>query len=130
MGRRYREMEILGASPEMLVVKMYEGALRFTRLAMKHHRAGRIGDRGIAISRALAIVHELRVSLDHEVAAEISDQLDALYGFAMDRLIEANSRGRVGALEEVLEQLAGLAHGFSCRARISSMTLTTTSSIK
>ena len=52
-------MEILGASPEMLVVKMYEGALRYARLARQHHQAGRVGDRGIAISRALAIVQEL-----------------------------------------------------------------------
>ncbi len=112
MGRRYREMEILGASREMLVVKMYEGAIRFTRLARQHHDRGAMGDRGIAISRALAIVQELRVSLDHEIGGEITANLDALYDFAIDRLLEANTRGRADALDEVLIVLSRLSEAW------------------
>ena len=93
MGSRYREMEIRTASPEMLVVKMYEGAIRQVRLAIDHHRAGRVGERGAALSRALAILAELRQALDFERGGEIARNLDQLYRFLSERLLEANLRG-------------------------------------
>ena len=39
---QYRETEIRTASPEMLVVKMYEGAIRFARQAIDMNESGRL----------------------------------------------------------------------------------------
>lgn len=108
MGARYREMEIRTASPEMLIVKLYEGAVRFIRVARESHNAGRLQERGNAISRALAIVAELQQALNMEVGGDITKNLDALYLFVTDRLLEANAKGRVEALDEaqnVLQEL-------------------------
>lgn len=110
MGARYREMEIKTATPEMLIVKMYEGAMRFIRVAREAHMAGRVGDRGNAISRSLAIISELQQSLNMQAGGEIASNLDSLYMFITDRLLEANVRGRVEALDEVTDVLAEL-HG-------------------
>lgn len=101
MGARYREMEIRTASPEMIIVKLYEGAMRFTRRAKDAHLGGRLEERGNAVSRALAIVAELQQSLNMEAGGEISQNLDALYVFISDRLLEGNVQGRVGAFDEV-----------------------------
>jgi flagellar protein FliS len=108
VGARYREMEIRTASPEMLIVKLYEGAVRFIRVARESHHKGRLQERGNAISRALAIVAELQQSLNMEVGGDITKNLDALYLFVTDRLLEANVKGRVEALDEaqsVLQEL-------------------------
>ncbi|MFO0687172.1 MAG: flagellar export chaperone FliS [Myxococcota bacterium] len=99
MGARYREMEIRTATPEMLIVKLYEGALRFIRTARTHQEAGHIAGRATAIAKALAIVNELQHSLNLERGGEIAHNLDALYFFVTDRLLEANLRGTVAPLD-------------------------------
>ena len=108
MHQRYREMEIKTASPEMLVVRMYEGAIRFAKQAKSEHEMGHIAERGNLISRTLAIVSELQNSLDHEQGGEIALNLDSLYGFVVDRLLESNLRGNMEAIDEavsILEEL-------------------------
>lgn len=107
---QYREMEIRTASPEMLVVKMYEGALRFARQAIEFNEAGRPGERGAALSRCMAIVSELRNCLDHENGQEIAGNLERLYNFVSERLLEANLRGRTESIQEAVSTLEIL-HG-------------------
>lgn len=100
MGARYREMEIKTATPEMVIVKLYEGALRFIRTAESCQEKGDIPGRAAAISRALAIVNELQHSLDLEKGGGIAANLDSLYFYVTDRLLEANVRGSVEAMKE------------------------------
>ena len=57
-------MEIKTATPEMVIVKLYEGALRFLRDAERHQEARAVALRATAITKALAIVSELQQSLD------------------------------------------------------------------
>jgi flagellar protein FliS len=110
MGRRYQEMEILSATPEGLVVLLYEGALRQLASACEHGREKRAAERGGALLRAHAIVTELRHALDHERGGEIARNLDALYEFAIDRIIEAHLRGADEPIEDARRLLAEL-HG-------------------
>ena len=107
---RYRRQEILTETPQGLVVKLYEAALRHCRAAETHHREGRIAQRGSAISRALAIVAELRCALDHDKGGEIARNLDSLYVFVNDRLLEAHVARRpeaIGEAQQVLSELHG-----------------------
>jgi flagellar protein FliS len=104
----YLETSIRTASPVQLVVCLYDGALRFVRQAKEHHAADRNRERGRAISRALAIVHELSGSLDFERGADVAPRLDALYRFAADQLFEANRSQRVECLEAVIATLEPL----------------------
>ena len=99
MGARYREMEIRTATPEMVIVKLYEGALRFIRAARSHQEAGHIAGRATSIAKALAIVNELQHSLNLERGGEIARNLDSLYFFVTDRLLEANLRGSIAPLD-------------------------------
>ena len=99
MGARYREMEIRTATPEMVIVKLYEGALRFIRAARSHQEAGHIAGRATSIAKALAIVNELQHSLNLERGGEIARNLDSLYFFVTDRLLEANLRGTIAPLD-------------------------------
>ncbi len=101
-------MEIRTATPEMIIVKLYEGAMRFIRVAKDAHVGGRLEERGNAISRTLAIVGELQQSLNMDAGGEISRNLDSLYLFVSDRLLEANVKGRIGALDEALAVIGEL----------------------
>jgi flagellar protein FliS len=108
LGARYREMEIKTATPEMVVVKLYEGALRLIRSAKASQEAGQIAARATAIGKALAIVNELQQSLNLELGGEIARNLDSLYFYINDRLIEANIRGSVQPLDEASGVLSTL----------------------
>ena len=109
---RYREMDITTASPETLVVRLYEGAIRNARAAIDHHQAGRVGERGRAISKAIAIVSELSSALDMEQGGEIASNLSGLYGFVNEQLVEANLQGREERIEDALRILEILAEAW------------------
>ena len=92
-------MEIRTATPEIIIVKLYEGALRFIRAARAHQEAGHIAGRATSIAKALSIVNELQHSLNLERGGEIAHNLDSLYFFVTDRLLEANLRGSIAPLD-------------------------------
>lgn len=104
----YLDTGIRTADPVQLVVQLYDGALRFMQQAKEHHAAERVLERGHAIGRALAIVHELQGSLDFERGAEIARNLDALYRFAADQLFEANRSRRIECVDAALAAIAPL----------------------
>ncbi len=117
MGLRYKEVGIRTASPEKLVVLLYEGAMQQARRAKAFHEEGNVGLRGAAISRALAIVAELQHSLNMEAGGEISGNLRALYFFVTDRLLEANITNRIEAIDEALGVLETLHEAWAEIAR-------------
>jgi flagellar protein FliS len=103
----YRRNAVMTASREKLVVLLYEGALRFMDQAVLQFKQGD-GAAGQTLSRAFAIVSELRTALDHEKGGKIATDLDKLYVFVQDRLLEATrtrSPERVAEARQVMAQL-------------------------
>lgn len=112
MLERYREMEITTASPEMLVVKLYEGAVRNALQAREHVEAGRSADRSRTLSKAIAIVSELQRVLDVEQGGEIGQNLYDLYDFVITRLVDANLEDRIDCIDEAVGVLSTLEGAF------------------
>ncbi len=108
MGHRYQQMDISTATPEALVAKLFQCAVRHARRAAELTEASDLSERGTAISKAVAIVGELRVSLDHEQGGEIAGNLERLYEYVIDRLTEANLRRSAEPLGEALTVLTTL----------------------
>jgi flagellar protein FliS len=107
---QYQSARVRTASPVQVVVSLYEGAIRFLREAMVHQEAREIARRGVALSKAHAIVSELRATLDHDRAPEMSQQLDGLYEFVNDRINAATRAGDAALVEPALRVLVSL-HG-------------------
>jgi flagellar protein FliS len=110
--QQYQQMDINTTSPTGLIVKLYEGAIRQARVARAHQEAGRIAERGRAIAKAMAIVSELASALDMERGGEIATNLNALYAFVNERLVDANLRGQVAPIDEAVGILATLAEAW------------------
>jgi len=108
MANPYFEMNVRTADPLQLVVQMYDGAIRFVHKARELQRTGHLRARGEALSRALAIVHELRASLDLSRGADAAPGLEALYVFVGEQLVDANLNGNEDRLEAVLSVLEPL----------------------
>ncbi|HVY60310.1 MAG TPA: flagellar protein FliS, partial [Planctomycetota bacterium] len=65
-----------------------------------------------ALSRAVAILAELRCWLDASAGAELAERLDALYEYAIGRLVAANATREAAPLAEARAVIAELEAGF------------------
>ena len=93
---------ISSGDPHQLVLMLYDGALESLRLAFGHLKAGRVADKGQAISKAIRIIDEgLKVSLDRSAGGALALRLLDLYDYMVMKLLQANLRNDDRALAEV-----------------------------
>jgi flagellar protein FliS len=96
------ETGVVAASPHKLIVMLFDGALLAITNARQQMAAGQVAEKGTSISRAIDIVScGLRASLDKSAGGELAENLDALYGYMISRLLHANLQNDRQALEEV-----------------------------
>lgn len=109
MARRfYEENAVTTASPLKLVVLLYDGAIRFFRLA---ERAFAEGDSVLArmhMAKAERIVLELLGSLNVEEGGEIAENLFALYRFILRECARTDEKNYAVTLPAILRILSGL----------------------
>ena len=105
---QYQNNQILNASPEQILILLYDGSIRFCRQAIHAMEAGQKTLQAEKVSRAMAIVCEFANTLDHEIGGKIATDLDALYGFMVRELTRANVENDRKALETVEDLLIGL----------------------
>ena len=106
--QNYFENEILAADPLKLVQLLYRGALEAVGCARRYLRSGDIRSRSQAITKALAILHELTTSLDHSRGAELSRSLAGLYDYIERLLIDGNTRQVEAPFREAEQLLSTL----------------------
>jgi len=108
VARKYRATQIESASPGQILLALYDGCLRLCRTAQLHIESGDVAAKGLAITRACAILGELRSTLDHKVAPELCDSLDRLYLFFQEQLSLANIRMDATPIAPVVKILGEL----------------------
>lgn len=94
----YRQNAVTTASPSQILLMLYEGAIRFMKRASEAIDNGDKVTKGINIGKAHDIVNELSNSLNHEVGAEVSKELERLYDFCTSQLLKANMENDKQAL--------------------------------
>jgi flagellar secretion chaperone FliS len=99
----YRDSAVLTASPEQLVVMLYDGAVRFLRQAEVAMKEGAWLHSFEKLSRGEAIIDELLATLNMDVG-EMSERLQAIYVFLKKTLIE----GRIQRNPEKIGQVVAL----------------------
>jgi flagellar protein FliS len=103
------ETGVAAASPQRLIVMLYDGALAALADARGHMQEGRTAQKGRAIGKAISIVDEgLKAALDTTQGGPIARQLMELYDYIGHRLLLANLRDDVVLLDEASHLLAEL----------------------
>ena len=102
---------------KVILLKLYDGALRFLSIARRGIIEQKPSIRGENISKAMAIVSELDCALDMKKGGDLSNQLASLYRFIMDKLTLANSNNDLTALDKAEDILQTLKEGFEGAAR-------------
>jgi flagellar protein FliS len=96
----YRESAVLTATPEQLVVMLYDGANRFLTQSAIAMRDGRVALAGEKLRRAEAIIDELLATLDLSVG-QIAERLQSLYLFFKEHLMSARLNQDASKVDEV-----------------------------
>jgi flagellar secretion chaperone FliS len=104
----YKQADVLTASKETILLMLYEGAIRFVRSGIEALEAGKIEERSKQFLRAQDIITELRCTLDFKAAKDIAENLERLYEYATDRLIQANINHSAAPAREALKVLEEL----------------------
>lgn len=105
---RYKSVQVKTSSPGDLLVLLYEGLFRFlgeSAAAMRRDDRAVAGER---IDRSLAILGELAASLRHDAAPDLCENLQGLYMFSMDHLVQANLRQEPERIDAVIRILTPL----------------------
>lgn len=99
--RQYQKTQVTTASREKILLMLYEGAIRFTKQAHTAMREKKVAEKGKYISKATAILSELMATLDFKVGGQLAVDLENLYIFMIDKLIEGNIQNNPECLEVV-----------------------------
>lgn len=103
------ETGVLAASPNKLIIMLYEGAITACYSAIRHMQNSDIPNKGAMISQAILIIESgLRLSLNKKAGGEIAESLDALYAYISSRLTMANIRNQPELVHEVIKLLTEL----------------------
>lgn len=106
---QYRRMKIETASPEMLILMLYEGAIKNIVLARDLlNEKNRIDACSNAFIKAQNIIAELMSSLNFEIGGEIAKNLFNIYEYINYTLAQANVNKNDHNLEAVMTMLKEL----------------------
>jgi flagellar protein FliS len=108
----YREMEVTIASPEKLVVFVFEQLvvnLERARIAMERND---LELRVTALRRARGLVGELLATLDFEKGGALANQLADLYQYMLYELVDIGQREDIVTLRKLVNVASNLRDGF------------------
>jgi flagellar secretion chaperone FliS len=108
----YRQSAVLTASPEQLVVMLYDGARRFLGQAAVAMRAGNVEAAHQKLRRAEAIISHLRETLDLD-QGDVAGRLQSIYLFCGRHLNDARVQRDPQKIEQVSALLGELRAAWS-----------------
>ncbi|MCQ6277158.1 flagellar export chaperone FliS [Bacillus sp. V3B] len=95
----YKQNSVTTASPGELTLMLYNGCIKFIRIAKKAITDNNIEEKNTNLIKAQKIIQELMVTLKMDVA--VSKDMMSLYDYLLRRLIEANTKNDAAILDEV-----------------------------
>ena len=103
------EIAVESADPHRMIMMLFDGAIAAISMAKIQMAAGEIPQKGALISKAIDLVtNGLKASLDMEAGGDLAARLSALYDYMAQRLLFANIKNSIAALDEVLALLTDL----------------------
>lgn len=104
----YKSIQIETATPERLLLMLYDGAIRFLNVAQQAMHDKQIETSHNNLLKAEAIIIELMSVLNFEIGGDIAKNLFALYDFMYRHLVQANIKKDPQMVQEVVDLLTDL----------------------
>lgn len=106
--KQYQQTQVQTASPEKLLIMLYDGAIQFlnkAKIALSENNIEAVHNNIIGAQR---IISEFMNTLDMEVGGDMAKNLYNLYEYLHHRLVQANLKKDSDMVEEVLVYLKDL----------------------
>jgi len=104
------ESAVMSANQQQLVSMLFDGALSALVRARLFLQDGNNEGKGLSLSKAINIIENgLKLGLVEGSGDELTDNLVGLYAYMVRRLLQANLRNDVEAIEEVEGLLRNIA---------------------
>lgn len=114
--KAYQKVQVMTSDRVRLVVMLYEGVIKFNRLAAMAIKDNDIEKRSLYINRSVAIISELFNALDMEKGEEVALNLRDLYLHSLARLSLANKENSIRMIEGVTALFAEVKEGWDALA--------------
>ena len=111
-AQRYQETQFATADRGRLLLLMFEGGLKFLGQASAGLDAGDMVRFAHQLSRAQAVIAELLHTLDHRAGGKIAADLEHLYQFMLEHLLEANRQKSSRHVQQVSRLLDTIASAY------------------
>lgn len=96
---------VAAANPHGLIMMLFDGALERIAKARGCIQHNAMEEKNRLLHSAVAIVDELRASLNFEAGGELARNLEDLYDYICRQLVIANLNSRIDKLDEVANLL-------------------------
>ena len=106
--QQYQKANIETASREQILIMLYDGCIQFLNKAKIALTSKNIEDLHNNLMGAQKILNEFINTLDHEVAPQLSANLQSLYEYFIRRLVQANIKRQMEPIDEVLKLVKNL----------------------
>ena len=113
----YKQNQVLGSSPEQLVVLLYEHLLANLRRAGMQIDVRDYEGKSASMQKALDIIFELLSSLDRDAGGELAERLSALYVYFINEIGAISRNLDRARLEQLIVMIAGLHESMAQAAR-------------
>ncbi len=107
-AKAYKRQQIETATPEEILLLLYDGAIRFLVISKDALKRGQIEKAHMHLIQTQNIIGEFMATLNLEIGGEVSQELYRLYEYLHHRLVEANVKKDVTMIDEVLVHLRKL----------------------
>lgn len=118
--KQYQTNNITTATPEKLMIMLFDGALQFLQKAKVAIEEKNIPERATNLESARKILRELMRTIDLENGNDVSKQLFRLYNRMAMKLIKANVSRNVALVDEVIVDITNIRWGFQKAIEIQS----------
>jgi len=109
---QYQQTQFATADRGTLLLLMFDGALRFLAQAEASLQSQDVERFSSQLGRAQAVIAELLHTLDHKAGGEVAGNLERLYRFMLEHLLEANVDKSAAHVACVRRLLATIADGY------------------
>ncbi|MCI6812523.1 MAG: flagellar export chaperone FliS [Lachnospiraceae bacterium] len=96
---KYNNSKVMTASPAELTLMLYDGAIKFSNIAIMAIEENNIEKANKNIIKVQRIIEEFRSTLDRKYP--VAQDFDRVYVYLLRRLLEANMKKDKSILEEV-----------------------------
>lgn len=103
--------------PIQQIVMLYDGAIRFLRLASEDIENKRIAEKAHNVNRALDIINYLQGILDFNKAPEVANTLDRLYTAISMQVLQASAKLDATSMRAAADHLAPVRDSWTDIAR-------------